>query len=320
MTSFMVPVALFNFNRPHLTRKVFEIVRQIKPSHLLLVSDGPRANNSEDVHLCAEVRAIFEEINWECEVFRNFSGTNLGCDKRISSGLDWVFETVEEAIILEDDCLPSLSFFRFCEELLKRYRDDKRIGIISGNNFVAPDAEQGDCSYYFSAYALTWGWATWRRVWQQVDMSMSWWKQKVDKKMLRTLYPNTEERKYWCQLYEAIRKGEHDNAWDYQLMLSLIRYSELCVVPRVNLISNIGYGDGGTHCFDESSPLANQPRGGIEFPLSHPLDISRNVKFDHDIFKARFGINKLQTLYQRFVAKVRLFFLKRLLNVRKGGK
>jgi len=320
MTSFKVPVALFNFNRPHLTRKVFEVVRQIKPARLLLVADGPRTNRADDARLCAEVRAIFDEIDWECEVTRNFADTNMGSFKRNSSGLTWVFDTVEEAIILEDDCVPSLSFFRYCEELLERYRDDERVGVISGNNFVLPGIVQGDASYFFSSYALTWGWASWRRVWKQVDLSMSWWVPEEAREMLRTLYPQSMEWKYWYRLFEDIHKGNMRNAWDYQLILSSVRYSQLCVIPEVNLISNVGYGDSGTHCKDESSPLANRPREEIEFPLTHPLEVLRNVKFDHAIFKVRFGVNKHLTLYQRLIAKIRSFFLKRLLNVRKGGK
>lgn len=301
---FDVPVALFNFNRPQMTRQVFEVVRQIKPRKLLLVADGPRESRPDDVRLCAEVRAVLNEIDWDCEVSRNFSDINLGSFKRNSSGLNWVFDTVEEAIILEDDCIPALSFFPYCEELLERYRDDSRVGVISGNNFVPPRGKQSDASYFFSTYALTWGWASWRRVWKQVDLSMSWWESDTGEKLLSTVYPQPREWQYWYRIYEDIHNGYKKNAWDYQIILSSILHSQLCAVPSVNLISNVGHGKDATNCFDESSPLANLPCGDLAFPLKHPVAVSRSKKMDHAIFKARFDCYRPPSLRQRLVNQV----------------
>ena len=284
---FGVPIALFNFNRPELTRRVFEVVREIRPRRLLLIADGPRRSNPDDAHMCAQVRSVFDDIDWECEVSRNFSDFNLGSFKRNSSGLNWVFNTVEEAIVLEDDCLPSPSFFRFCEELLERYRDDPRVGVISGDNFGFPKSYFSSDSYFFSAYALTWGWASWRRVWRQVDLSMSWWEPREGKKMLRTSFPNPLEWRYWYALYERIHSGKMNNAWDYQLILSSLRHSQYCVVPRVNLVSNVGFGDQATHCRDGSSPLQAFPVKEITFPLAHPADVRRSAIVDHAIFRIR---------------------------------
>lgn len=300
---FGVPVALFNFNRPHLTRQVFEVVRQIKPRRLLLVADGPRASKPDDARLCAEVRAIFDEIDWECEVSRNFSDTNLGSFKRNSSGLNWVFDTVEEAIILEDDCIPSLSFFRYCEELLERYRNDPKVSIISGSNFNYPRTEQKNDSYFFSSYGASWGWASWRRVWQQVDLSMSWWEPEAGREMLRALFPQTAEWQHWHRVYESIRSGEMKNAWDYQLLLSCFRHSQYRVIPRVNLISNVGFGIDATHCTDESSSLNAIPRGELEFPLVHPKDVRLSALVDHAIFCTHYQIRP-PTLWQRVKNKL----------------
>lgn len=300
-SGFTVPVALFNFNRPQMTRHVFEVVRQIKPRKLLLVADGPRESKPDDVRLCAEVRAVFEEIDWDCEVTRNFSDINLGSFKRNSSGLNWVFDTVEEAIILEDDCVPSPSFFPYCEALLEKFRDNTRVGVISGNNFVPPRSRQHDASYFFSAYALTWGWATWRRSWKQVDLTMSWWEPEKGKKLLSTLHPHPQEREYWYQIYEDIHNGIKKNAWDYQIILSSFLHSQLCVVPGVNLISNVGHGIDATNCMDASSPLANMPSENMEFPLRHPVTVSCNKQMDHAIFKARFHCYSPQSLQHRIV-------------------
>lgn len=305
MGRFDVPIALFNFNRPELTRRVFEVVRQIKPRRLLLVADGPRASRPEDVQLCADVRAVFETIDWECEVTRNFSDVNMGSFRRNSSGLDWVFDSVEEAIVLEDDCLPSLTFFRYCEELLDRYRNDQRIGAISGNNFVPPGVAQGDASYFFSSYALTWGWATWSRVWKQVDLTMSWWEPEACKEMLRTIHPQTMEWQYWHSLYESIHNGQRKNAWDYQLILSSFRNSQLCVVPKVNLVSNIGFGAGATHLTDDNTPLANIPNMEMDFPLKHPASLWRSEKMDAAIFQVRIlDQYKPPSLGRRAVSKI----------------
>lgn len=301
---FGVPVALFNFNRPRLTQQVFEAVRQIKPRRLLLVADGPRAARPDDTRLCAEVRAIFEKIDWDCEVSQNFSDTNLGSFSRNSSGLNWVFDSVEEAIILEDDCIPSLSFFRYCEELLERYRNNPRVGVISGNNFGFPKSGHKNDSYCFSAYALTWGWASWRRVWKEVDLSMAWWTPESGEKLLRATFPRTEEWQYWYKIYEAISTGEKKNAWDYQLMLSTFRHSQYCSIPRVNLISNIGFGPDGTNCFDESSPMQNTPRGEMEFPLKHPVDVHCSTKTDHAIFKIRFDCYPPPSLYRKIGSRI----------------
>jgi hypothetical protein len=290
MNGFNTPIALFNFNRPKLTRRVFEIVRKVKPKRLLLVADGPRTDRPNDARLCAEVRAVFDEIDWDCEVSRNFADTNMGSFKRNSSGLNWVFDTVEEAIILEDDCIPSLSFFPYCEELLERYRDDPRIGLISGNNFMQTAGEPGRDSYFFSAYALTWGWASWRSTWKQVDLSMSWWESKTGQEMLLALFPQPEEWKYWHKLYEAIHSGEMKNAWDYQLILTCFQHALLCVIPKANLISNVGFGADASNCIWEADPLANRPKGDLDLPLAHPADISRSVQVDHDIFLSRFDI------------------------------
>jgi hypothetical protein len=301
---FGTPIALLNFNRPQMTRRVFDVVRKIKPRRLLLVADGPRESRPDDTRLCAEVRAIFDEIDWECEVFRNFSATNLGSFKRNSSGLNWVFDTVEEAIILEDDCIPSLTFFPYCEELLERYRNDPRVGVIGGNNFGFPEVGHENDSYFFSAYPTIWGWASWRRVWQEVDLSMSWWEPKAGKKKLQTLFPWPADWKYYHQIYENIHSGKRKNAWDYQLLLSCFRHSQCGVIPRVNLVSNIGFGADATNC-TEPTPWQDFPRGELAFPLVHPANVLRSVTVDHAIFCI---LNIQQTLGQRAINKLARIF------------
>jgi hypothetical protein len=168
------PIAFFIFNRPHLTQKVFDAIRQAQPKILLVVADGSRFDRADETELCAQTRAVIKQVDWDCQVLTNFSETNLGCKRRVSSGLNWVFETVEEAIILEDDCLPHPTFFPFCETLLDYYRHDSRIMNISGENFQFGRQRTQD-SYYFSRYNHCWGWASWRRAWNNYDVEMQLW-------------------------------------------------------------------------------------------------------------------------------------------------
>src|SRR5687767_13684909 len=163
------PVALLVFNRPQATARVFEAVARARPPRLLVVADGPRADRPDDGELCHQTRAIIERVDWPCEVMKDYSDTNLGCRKRVSSGLDWVFSNVADAIILEDDCLPEPSFFPFCEELLERYRDDERVAMIRAGNFLE-GRRVASTSYYFSRWFHIWGWATWARAWKHNDV------------------------------------------------------------------------------------------------------------------------------------------------------
>jgi hypothetical protein len=168
------PVALIVFNRPDLTSKVYERVRAARPRRLLMVADGPRPNRPEDPRLCEAVRKIVSSPDWPCELLTNFQEVNLGCRRRISSGLDWVFDQCSEAIILEDDCIPCPSFFSFCSTMLNCYREDTRIMHISGDNWQN-GTRRGNGSYFFSRYSLSWGWASWRRAWRYYDVGLSAW-------------------------------------------------------------------------------------------------------------------------------------------------
>lgn len=168
------PVILIMFNRPDTARQVFETIRAAKPEKLLVVADGPRADRPDDLEKCAATRAIINEVDWDCEVHTNFSETNMGCGPRSSSGITWAFEIVDKAIIFDDDCVPSASFFGYCAELLDRYESDERVMMVSGNNRLFGRAETAD-SYYFSRYAHVWGWATWRRAWAKFDINMTDW-------------------------------------------------------------------------------------------------------------------------------------------------
>ena len=233
------PVAFLVFNRPDVTEKVFAEIRKAKPPQLLVVADGPRKEKPDEIEKCQAVRSIIEKVDWECQVYKNYSDINLGCKLRVYSGLNWVFDTVETAIILEDDCLPHPTFFRFCDELLAKYREDKRVMMISGTNTLG-EWKSNIQSYHFSYFGMIWGWATWRRAWQYYDVEMKLWALPEMKTLVRDVLGNEKQYNRVKKALDSIYDG-HDT-WDYQFVFSRISQSGLAIIPSVNLISNIGFG------------------------------------------------------------------------------
>ena len=268
------PIVLIIFRRPDKTLKVFEKIRQVKPSKLFVICDAPRTEKPDEYEKCEKSRAIIDTIDWDCEVIKNYADTNLGSFRRIPTGLDRVFDQVEEAIILEDDCLPDLSFFQFCEELLNYYRNDQRIIMISGNNFQLGYQKNQD-SYYFSRYTHTWGWATWKRAWKHFDMEMSAWPEIRDQQLLRTILDSDRDVKYWTSILQDTYDSKIE-AWDYRWTLSAWLQNGLTILPNVNLISNIGFGEGATHTASTKNPWLNLPTQAMNFPLQHPEFIIRD--------------------------------------------
>lgn len=273
------PVAFFIFNRPDTTEQVFREIRKAKPAKLLVVADGPRAERPDDAEKCAATRAIIEQVDWDCEVIKNYADINLGCKLRMSSGMDWVFNTVEEAIILEHDTLPHPTFFRFCQELLDQYHDNKQIMMISGCNFQF--GRQTEYSYYFSRYVHCWGWATWKRAWKHYDVNITMWPEVRNPIwLLDILQNNINGAHYWQRVFDLTYLGYVDT-WDYQWVLACWLQKGLTVLPVVNLISNIGFGSGATHTSQTTSKAANIPTAAIEFPLQHPPSIVCNTAADY---------------------------------------
>jgi hypothetical protein len=219
-------------------------------------------------------------------VLTQFSATNLGCKRRVSSGLDWVFSKVEEAIILEDDCLPSLSFFSFCQVLLDRYRHDKRIFLVSGDNFQF-GRRRTDFSYYFSRYPHIWGWASWRRAWENFDASMSSWPTFSADGHLASIIEDPVEQRYWATIFEQCYREEIDS-WAFPWTYACWRQGALTILPEVNLVSNIGFGQNATHTGDSTSSIANLPTGEL-WTIRHPKNVVRLPDADSFTFKNVFS-------------------------------
>ncbi len=294
------PVVFLIFNRPHTTQKVFAEIAAAKPPKLLVVADGPRPGRQGEAEQCYAARQIVERVNWDCQVLTNYSDVNLGCKRRVSSGLDWVFETVEEVIILEDDCLPHPSFFRFCQELLERYRDDERIAQIGGVNFQF-GRKRTDYSYYFSRYAHIWGWASWRRAWRHYDVGLKAWPLIRDSRWLDDMLGNSKEVRYWGHIFQAVFDEKIDT-WDYQWVFACWLRNALSVIPSVNLVSNVGFGTEAAHT-QAKSIFSDIPVSQITFPLHTPQFIARDVRADEFTEKIMFS----SSFSRQFLTKLKSF-------------
>ncbi|MEM6451582.1 MAG: glycosyltransferase family 2 protein [Cyanobacteria bacterium P01_D01_bin.105] len=274
---FRTPIAIIVFNRPKFTQKLVETIQQVKPEKVFVIADGPRNNHSEDGEKCVLTRKIIDEADWSCDVIKNYSNQNLGCGLRVSSGLDWVFEHVDSAIILEDDCIPHVSFFRYCSELLEKYKNDSRVMSISGNNFQKGDTRT-DYSYYFSRYIHCWGWATWKRAWKHYDHGMDLWPEIRDGQWLDDILQDSSAVKYWKARFESTYLNDIDT-WDYRWTLACWINSGLTVLPNVNLVSNIGFGEDSTHTKTRvSGSETNSNR--MDFPLKAPPFLIRDSSAD----------------------------------------
>ena len=272
------PVILIVFNRPELTRRVFARVAEAKPKRLLIIADGPRAGREGEPERCAEVRAIVSAVDWPCRVERNYADANLGCRRRVISGLDWAFEQVDEAIILEDDVLPDPTFFPYCEQMLDRYRAEDRVAMVTGFN-IGADVAEAPHSYYFSALTHIWGWATWRRAWQHYDERMTAWPEVRRAGALEEVFREPSALRYWTPILEGMYRGTGPNTWDYQWMFANIASGRLSVTPAVNLVENIGFGAEATHVTDpKGAPCVRV--GRMQFPLRHPEEVEPARELD----------------------------------------
>lgn len=299
------PVALIVFSRASTTRRVIDALRTVRPTVVFVIADGPRSDKPDDARLCAEARAVVDEIDWPCDVRRRFLDLNLGCGHSPAEGLDWVFSQVEECIILEDDCVPDPSFFRYCTELLDRYRMDSRVMMVSGNNHLLK-RRYLSTSYTFAINTQTWGWATWRRAWSEYDFYMSDWPRVRSLDWLAYHLGSNSYAKWWLKLFDmAFHEAESNprcTYWDFQWTYACWKNHGLTIIPRENLVSNIGWGNGATHTLSESHWLANIPVEPMTFPLVHPDAMIPDHEADEILKETVYGF---RPLYKRVFPKLR---------------
>lgn len=275
----LTPAVLFIvFNRPAPTAQVFSAIRNARPSRLYIAADGPRKDCREDADACRRVREIVSEVDWPCDVKFVFNSDNLGCTRAVVAAISWFFDHEQEGIILEDDCLPHSSFFSYCRELLERYRNNEKVMAISGDNSIASQISP-PFSYAFTNFALVWGWASWARAWKHFDFSLPCRAQRS--KVIRHVCQTNENFEIINKTLEKIRFGEIDT-WDYIWNFNIWDQQGLCLIPKENLVSNIGFGEGASHTTDATDSRANRPVRRLNFPLIHPHpDI--NPEFEKEI-------------------------------------
>lgn len=310
------PIAYIVFNRPQHTEKSFDVLRKYKPNKLFIIADGPRNNHPTDAARCDLVRKIVKNVDWNCEVNYNFSEINLGLKSRVSSGIDWVFESVDRAIILEDDCIPNEDFFRFCNLLLEYHENNDEISVITGNNFQRGIRRNAN-SYYFSKFNHCWGWATWKRAWKHYDGSLLFWPEWSKSKDWYEKFSDNTERKYWTEIFDRVYQGKIDS-WAYPWTACNWHRNALSVAPNVNLVSNIGFDIDGTHATSENHSAANLQTDSIG-EISHPSFVRQDLEADSFDFNNHFSGKNMKfprflycyplNLFCRFLSK-----LKRLLS------
>jgi len=275
------PILFVIFNRPDRVSQVFAEIKKAKPKRLFIAADGPRVNKPGEKELCEQARRVVADIDWDCEVVKDFSDINLGCSERVYSGINQILTQYDRAIILEDDCLPNQSFFVFCEQMLEKYKDDQRIMMVSGMNW-AGQWKVNEHDYHFSIFGGVWGWATWRRSWKQLDSEMKLWKESAIRKKIRRKFGDYKQ--YWARRY-LFNIGFREKKWEYQWAFARIANDGLAVFPSKNLITNIGFGADATHTKTLMPLIENLVRQELNFPLRDNDDIRADDQYDKIMFE-----------------------------------
>lgn len=273
------PILFIIYNRPELTRKVFQAIKIVKPRKIYIAADGAKKNISGDMNKVLESRAIISDINWKCKVRTLFRDENYGCKKQVSSAISWFFDNEKEGVIIEDDCLPSTDFFRYCDFLLERYRFDNRIMMITGTNFQGVSNCQED--FFYSNHYSVWGWATWQRAWTFYDIKMNLWRYPQIKKDINFRFQNSWISTYLRYFFRSLHLNSIDT-WDIQWAFACLIQAGLCVTPKKNLVTNIGvYGTHSNQKVTNSHFLKTYPLSVKKYPKSFLV----NSNYDEYLFK-----------------------------------
>jgi len=289
------------FNRPECTKKVLLEIKKYRPTSLYIAADGPRKKIKGEIDKCNEVRQIIEKVDWPCRVKRLYRKDNLGCKNAVSSAIDWFFKNVSEGIILEDDCVPSASFFKFCEKMLSLYRDNRKVMHIGGVNFQKGEGKNKD-GYYFSKYSNIWGWATWRRAWKGYDVKIKDWPEIKKSGKIDGYFDSWLEKEYWITLFSALYRGKIDT-WDYQFVYHVWKNAGVSIVPNKNLVSNIGFGSDAVHTSSNKVGYANMQTHNMKVEM-----IGKKITIDRET-DASFR-NNILYINLKNVISLKLFYLK----------
>lgn len=264
-----VPVLILIFNRPNHFERLLDQLKLAKPKKIYIAGDGPRQSYAGDELSINETRKKLELVNWPCEIHTLFQEKNQGCRKAVSMGIDWFFENVNEGIILEDDCIPDVSFFEFVCEMLMKYRLDNRVMSVGAQHFAGNNHLIED-SYFFSRHVHCWGWATWKRAWALYDKDMENWPKLSETRWLYSVGGNDIYfESYWKTIFNNCFQGKIDS-WAYRWLFSCWSQNGLSILPAVNLVANIGFGSDSTHTARGNNVTENLPIESMPFPLKHP--------------------------------------------------
>lgn len=298
------PVLFIVFNRPETTVQVFEAIRKARPKQLFVAADGPRAGKEGEKERCEEARRIATNVDWDCELKTLFREENIGCGRGPAEAITWFFEQVEQGIILEDDCLPAQSFFKFSEELLNRYSNDQVVQMIAGANLLE-DWDSCKDSYLFSTKGGMWGWSTWRRAWNKFDYFVGpLRKERIQKLFFQNISNPGERKVYFDALMQAVNNPETITFWDYQWVFSRLYNGQITIVPKINMIKNIGFGENATHTYDKESRLAKLRIDDIEFPLAHPEGFIIDREYDEFHSKSFYPVELKTSLFKRIFSRI----------------
>lgn len=294
------PILFTIYNRPDKAALVFKEIRKVKPKKLFVSADGPKEHVPGDAGRCRESREIIDRIDWDCDVKTNFSEKNRGCKLAITGAVDWFFNNVEEGIILEDDCVPSRSFFRFCSEMLDYYRNDERIMHITGFNYQQRRKTDG-ASYYFSLFPLCYGWATWRRAWSHYDIKLESFPDFESNNRIENFLNGKIEQEHFNIIFRAIYEGRID-LWLFQWIYAIGVANGMCVHPSVNLVHNTDFENWESQL--NSYPnlkgildnLKNNEAAEIDFPLKHPAKVAMDKDTDRRLsYEMAMPLNELMS-------------------------
>ena len=269
-----VPVLFIIFCREDVTLKSFEAIKEYKPDVLYIAGDGPRANRPGETDLCEQTRAaVLAAVNWDCRVETLFRDHNLGCTMAVSSAISWFFSNEEYGIIIEDDCFIHHDFFSLCEKLLPEYSSEDNVMLVSAQN-QTPDLKHAN-QLVFSNGCFIWGWASWRRAWNKMDMNLELWPQFKFKKFVKKFgLPGA------CHIYLTWRhayRNTNFGSWDLRWFFAVLANDGLCLSSNVNLSKNIGIEIGGAHYEQgDTDPFEHIPFGDIKWPIIIPDKIERS--------------------------------------------
>lgn len=297
------PILIIGFNRPDYINKLFDVLCIVKPVKIYFSVDGPRVNNFNDKINCELVQNVISRVDWECDIQTNFFEQNFGCKIAVSKAIDWFFENEEFGIILEDDCIPNSTFFTFCETMLFKYKDDSRVGMITGTNYMIKSSDS--LEYFFSKHFIIWGWATWRRCWKDFDLNLLNYGKNKERLNLE-LKNNSKKWYHWIYnlyLFEQILQNKIDT-WDIQWVNLCLYNNYLCVTPPMNLISNIGVS--GTHATKHTDSHFLKT---FEFKvknLNEPLTFLPNSNYDDFIFKRKYIKPSFRVFLKNYIRNLKL--------------